>query len=466
MKFGWDFKTGLDRRLSAWKNWDDPSPEDFTWGIERTNYPKAVMWKGSEKYYRSGPWNGLRFSDAPELRGNPVFEFSFVNNENEVYYEYHLPNKSIISRIVMNQTKYSRERYIWIAATSTWSPYSYVPRDNCDDYNLCGAYGNCIIGESPVCQCLKGFQSKSQERWNPEDWSQGCVRITQLSCQDKDKHGFIKFVGLKLPETTNSWVNESMNLEECRTKCLSNCSCMAYTNSDIRGRGSGCTLWYGDLLDIRQFPTAKSVLIGQNREVQEEDMELPMLDLSIISRATDGFSVTNKLGEGGFGPVYRGVLADGQEVAMKRLSRISGQGPDEFRNEVKLIAKLQHRNLILYKIGPNRTDYTPSIEGEEKMLVYEYMPNKSLDSILFDFISSHLIPSQKNDAFICVQQRPEDRPSMSTVVLMLGSEIALPQPKEPGFLMEKYSRKTFSSSSYKHESSSTNEISISILEGR
>ncbi|KAG6703988.1 hypothetical protein I3842_07G113900 [Carya illinoinensis] len=385
MKFGWDFNTGLDRRLSAWKNWDDPSPEDFTWGIERTNYPKAVMWKGSEKYYRSGPWNGLRFSDAPELRGNPVFEFSFVNNENEVYYEYHLPNKSIISRIVMNQTKYSRERYIWIAATSTWSPYSYVPRDNCDDYNLCGAYGNCIIGESPVCQCLKGFQSKSQERWNPEDWSQGCVCITQLSCQDKDKHGFIKFVGLKLPETTNSWVNESMNLEECRTKCLSNCSCMAYSNSDIRGRGSGCTLWYGDLLDIRQFPTGgqnlyvrmpaselemevgrnkrtaaivgasvtvvfgmllvsyricsrkslkeKSVLIGQNREVQEEDMELPMLDLSIISRATDGFSVTNKLGEGGFGPVYRGVLADGQEVAVKRLSRISGQGPDEFRNE-------------------------------------------------------------------------------------------------------------------------------------
>jgi hypothetical protein len=65
MKLGWDLKKGLDRRLSAWKNLDDPSPGDFTWGVELTNYPEAVMWKGSQKYYRSGPWNGLRYSGAP-----------------------------------------------------------------------------------------------------------------------------------------------------------------------------------------------------------------------------------------------------------------------------------------------------------------------------------------------------------------------------------------------------------------
>jgi hypothetical protein len=109
------------------------------------------------------------------------------------------------------------------------------------------------IGESPVCQCLKGFQSKSPETWNPEEWSQVCVRSTQLNCQDKDKDGFAKFSGLKLLDTTNSWVNESMNLKECRIKCLGNFSCMAYTNSDIRGGGSGCAIWYGNLFDIRQI---------------------------------------------------------------------------------------------------------------------------------------------------------------------------------------------------------------------
>jgi hypothetical protein len=271
MKLGWDLKTGLDRRLSAWKNWDDPSPGDFTWGIELHDNPEIVMWKGSKMYYRSGPWNGLGVSGAPELKPNPVFGFNFVSNENEVYYEYYLKDKSIISRMVMNQTNYHRQRYIWIEASSTWSLYASVPRDNCDTYNLCGAYGNCIISESPVCQCLKGFQPKSQQTWNPTDWSQGCERRTQLSCQDKEKDGFFKFVGLKLPDTTNSWVNKNMSLKECRTECLNNCSCMAYSNSDIREGGSGCAIWYGDLIDIRQFSAA-----GQDLYVRMPASEIGM----------------------------------------------------------------------------------------------------------------------------------------------------------------------------------------------
>jgi hypothetical protein len=110
-----------------------------------------------------------------------------------------------------------------------------------------------MIGESPICQCLEGFKPKSQETWNPDEWSKGCVRTAQLSCQDKDKIGFDKFVGLKLPDTTYTWVNGSMNLEECRVKCLNNCSCTAYSNLYIRDGGSGCAIWYGDLIDIRQM---------------------------------------------------------------------------------------------------------------------------------------------------------------------------------------------------------------------
>ena len=132
--------------------------------------------------------------------------------------------------------------------------HTYVPKDNCDTYNLCGVYGNCIIGESHVCQCLEGFKPKSSETWNPNEWPKGCVRKRQLSCQDKDKIGFVKFAGIKLPDTTNSWMNGSMNLEECRVKCLNDCNCTAYSNSDIRNGGSGCVIWYGDLIDIR--PTA------------------------------------------------------------------------------------------------------------------------------------------------------------------------------------------------------------------
>nr|GEW09674.1 G-type lectin S-receptor-like serine/threonine-protein kinase At1g67520 [Tanacetum cinerariifolium] len=103
---------------------------------------------------------------------------------------------------------------------------------------------------------------------------------------------------------------------------------------------------------------------------------LLLFSFASIMAATDDFSLENKLGQGGFGPVYKGKLSDGREIAIKRLSRTSGQGLVEFKNELILIVKLQHANLVRV-LGC-------CIHREEKMLIYEYMPNKSLDFFLFD----------------------------------------------------------------------------------
>ncbi|KAM7461132.1 hypothetical protein LguiA_029253 [Lonicera macranthoides] len=92
--------------------------------------------------------------------------------------------------------------------------------------------------------------------------------------------------------------------------------------------------------------------------------------------ATNNFFDEKKVGEGGFGMVYKGTLADGQEIAVKRLSKTSGQGAQEFKNEVVLVAKLEHKNLVRL-LGF-------CLEGQEKILIYEYVPNKSLDYFLFD----------------------------------------------------------------------------------
>ncbi|KAK3431883.1 hypothetical protein EUGRSUZ_E02998 [Eucalyptus grandis] len=98
--------------------------------------------------------------------------------------------------------------------------------------------------------------------------------------------------------------------------------------------------------------------------------------LATIQAATNNFSHQNKLGQGGFGEVFRGRLLNGQEIAVKRLSKSSGQGVGEFKNEVVLVAKLQHRNLVWLRGF--------CLEGEEKILVYEFVPNRSLDYFLFD----------------------------------------------------------------------------------
>ncbi|KAL6656679.1 hypothetical protein ACP70R_004459 [Stipagrostis hirtigluma subsp. patula] len=112
--------------------------------------------------------------------------------------------------------------------------------------------------------------------------------------------------------------------------------------------------------------------------VEDAGLEFSLFDFSQIADATDNFSPNSILGEGGFGPVYKGVFPDGQEVAVKRLSARSKQGLMEFKNEIQVIAKLQHKNLVRL-LGC-------CVHGEEKMLIYEYLANKSLDHFIFDSI--------------------------------------------------------------------------------
>ncbi|KAL7185678.1 hypothetical protein ACSBR2_027602 [Camellia fascicularis] len=112
------------------------------------------------------------------------------------------------------------------------------------------------------------------------------------------------------------------------------------------------------------------------KEGDKKGIDVPVFNLESILEATNYFSDENKLGQGGFGPVYKGKFPGGQEIAIKRLSTHSGQGLEEFQNEVVLIAKLQHRNLV------RLLGYC--IKGDEKILLYEYMPNKSLDTFIFD----------------------------------------------------------------------------------
>ncbi|PKA62318.1 Cysteine-rich receptor-like protein kinase 42 [Apostasia shenzhenica] len=116
---------------------------------------------------------------------------------------------------------------------------------------------------------------------------------------------------------------------------------------------------------------------GVNREIIKSITKSQLsFKYEDLSKATCDFSQNNKLGQGGFGAVYKGILPDGREIAVKRLFFNTRQWVDQFFNEVTLINQVQHKNLVKL-LGC-------SVEGPESLLVYEYLRNSSLDNYLFD----------------------------------------------------------------------------------
>ncbi|KAB2637091.1 hypothetical protein D8674_027625 [Pyrus ussuriensis x Pyrus communis] len=115
-----------------------------------------------------------------------------------------------------------------------------------------------------------------------------------------------------------------------------------------------------------------AILYMRRKKSEKEDDEA----------ATEDFNPSNKLGEGGYGPVYKGTLSDGRVVAVKQLSVASHQGKSQFVSEIVSISAVQHRSLVKL--------YGCCIEGSHHILVYEYLENKSLDQALFGTSNLHL----------------------------------------------------------------------------
>ncbi|XP_061353812.1 G-type lectin S-receptor-like serine/threonine-protein kinase At4g27290 [Gastrolobium bilobum] len=437
MKLKTSLVTGPYRSLTSWKNTEDPSVGEFSYHVDAHGFPQLVTTKGATLFSRGGPWNGHVFNGVSWLRMLNLFKYSLEYTDKEISYQYETLNSDTVTRLVLNPLGLT-QRFLWSDRKKGWEIISTRPMDQCGYYSFCDVNSICNIANSPkICQCMEGFVPKFQEKWDSLDWLGGCVRRMNLSCHIGD--GFLKYEGMKLPDTSSSLFNKSLSLEKCETLCLKNCSCTAYANLDVRQGESGCLLWFDNILDLTKhtdqgqdiyirlaasefdqrgsnFNNKKLagtivglvifiILLGLatftckrkrlpkrgmlkifhwKYKRDKEDVELSTIfDFSVISNATNNFSNSNKLGQGGFGPVYKGILADGQEIAVKRLSKTSDQGAEQFKNEVMLMTKLQHRNLAKL-LGC-------SIHQDEKLLIYEFMPNRSLDFFIFDSTRSKLL---------------------------------------------------------------------------
>ncbi|XP_057417707.1 G-type lectin S-receptor-like serine/threonine-protein kinase RKS1 [Lotus japonicus] len=441
LKVGFDRRTNKSLFLQSWKTDDDPGRGAFTLKFSTSGKPQLFVYRHNFPWWRGGSWNGELLMGIPNMkRDMATFNVSFIEDDNHVELSYNMFDKSLITRIVVQQSGFF-QTFTWDNQKSQWNRYWSEPTDQCDNYGTCGSNSNCdpLNFEEFQCSCLPGFEPKFPREWyENRDGSGGCVRKQGAASVCDDGEGFVKVEGLKVPDTSVAIEKKGLSLEECEQECLRNCSCEAYAVADVRNGGSGCLAWHGNLMDTQKlsdqgqdlfvrvdavelanyYKKSKGVLgkkriiailvasvlaifllasvyylwkikgkdkvmryLNQSSPQEENDVQsntqpnLPFFSFKMIMAATGNFSHQNKLGQGGFGSVYKGQLINGQEIAVKRLSENSGQGTEEFKNEVTLLVKLQHRNLVRL-LGC-------CCEKEERMLVYEYLPNESLDFFIF-----------------------------------------------------------------------------------
>ncbi|KAK9689904.1 hypothetical protein RND81_09G089700 [Saponaria officinalis] len=428
----------------ACKSASDPSEGSFSAGIGTTGLPQVLIWKDEEIYWRTGPWDRNNYIGLPNVDTTLNDGFVLDVETTTVAIKFSPDDASMLFNFVINYDGFIVESY-WDDGAKNWTAGWTAPTAKCEVYGTCGVFGICDHVRD-VCKCLPGFERKNVNEWKKGNFGSGCVRRKPLQCGNSSREfdGFMRLHSVKVPDNIEKV--SAFSEGGCRNLCVNNCSCLAYSyHLDI-----GCMIWSKDLIDTQQFSASGDVDLflrlasselegGNNRKRVEviasvtamgailvvvfiyflwrrrkatqrgkkeelkrynfddnvgqlELQEPPLYTFDMVKNATGDFHESNKLGEGGFGPVYKGVLENGHEIAVKRLSRSSGQGLEEFKNEVTVISKLQHRNLVRL-LGC-------CVEGDEKMLIYEYMPNRSLDALLFDPKYQELLPWERRFSII------------------------------------------------------------------
>ncbi|XP_057874149.2 G-type lectin S-receptor-like serine/threonine-protein kinase At2g19130 [Cryptomeria japonica] len=421
-------------KLYSWKSLVDPAPGPFFLQLNPSPGETDFMlqYKNGVSYYSSGEWTGRYFATMPQAISDTTFRQEFVVvSPTEMYYSYGLtPEASltIMGREILNWN--GQLSFYFLVNNKSWNLVYNSPHTNCEVYGVCGAYGVCLAQANiQSCSCPQGFQPRNATAWRSQQWwLSGCVRRTPLNCSSINgsasgtTDGFLQFSNMSLSYDGVASQNTQESLQGCKTACLNNCSCTAFAFTD--SNSAVCKLWFGDLFSMQanssggqssfirlaasdvpqlspdadssssrvvvlsiSIPLGLAVLSTlfivawfiqrKRRTLLEEDnnndasTSLSTFTYKEMKIATNNFA--QKLGKGAFGSVFKGTLPDKTLVAVKRLEG-SAQAEKQFRAEISTIGNIHHVNLVRLRGF--------CVDRSERMLVYEYMQNGSLNNFL------------------------------------------------------------------------------------
>ncbi|PNX81228.1 G-type lectin S-receptor-like serine/threonine-protein kinase, partial [Trifolium pratense] len=276
-RLGFDRKTNQSWFLQSWKTNDDPGKGAFTLTFSTIGKPQFFMYNNDLPWWRGGPWIGSILAGVPSVkRERATFNVSFVEDDNNVALTYNIFYKSVITRIVVQESGFF-QTLTWDNQKNQWNQFFSEPVNQCDSYGICGSNSNCdpLNFKDFKCTCLPGFEPKFPLDWyDSGDGSGGCVRKKGASVCGNGE-GFIKVVSLKVPDTSVAVAKGGLSLEECKKECLRNCSCTAYVVADVSNGESGCLAWHGDLMDIQKLTDQGQDLYLRVNKVELGNYDIP-----------------------------------------------------------------------------------------------------------------------------------------------------------------------------------------------
>ncbi|PUZ63728.1 hypothetical protein GQ55_3G090900 [Panicum hallii var. hallii] len=433
-KIGRNKATGFNHQFISKKSLIDPGLGSYSVQIDtngvlllRSRKPPFVVywsWPSGKLAELVSALNALLDMD-PRTKG--LLKPTYADNDKEVYFTYTLLDESASVFVPIDITGQLKLK-VWSQATESWQNIYAQPSYFCTTYAVCGPFTVCNGNASPFCSCMESFYQKSPRDWELDDRTGGCARNTPLDCTTSNKSTtsstdvFHPIARVSLPYDPRR-LDDATTQSSCAKACLNDCSCTAYAYTN-----SICSVWHGELLNVNQADgngiTSQDVLYirlaaRDLKSFTRDNKRIPIVVIVVTCSASLGFLImlvlllmiwrnrfklcgaplhgiqgtgggivafrytdlchatrnfSERLGGGGFGSVFKGVLSDSTTIAVKRLDG-ARQGEKQFRAEVSSIGLIQHINLVKL-IGF-------CCGGDKRLLVYEHMLNGSLDGHLF-----------------------------------------------------------------------------------
>ncbi|KAJ4745343.1 Serine/threonine-protein kinase [Rhynchospora pubera] len=261
----------LEIQLSSWNiTGIDPSPGQYVRKLDPTRRYELVTYKGSEVFYRTGPWDGYRWNGFPKMTQDLV-KFMVTPGENGAYFWYEPRDPTVIWQQVLKSNGTTYRSYL---NGSDWMEYWKAPDDSTPPYALCGPYGIYLDGD---CKCVveDQFHPKNGKDWKNRIFSGGCERNAALN---GTYYKFVSVGNVKLPDTMNAVSVETKSKSECNSWCRKNSSCMAYAYIGWQG----CLAWLGDIIDMQQYLDGGDTLYIRVAAKKDNPINVPIAWVPVL----------------------------------------------------------------------------------------------------------------------------------------------------------------------------------------